>query len=155
MRKSYLALAAVAGALAPGGAASAKTEPAVWVNRILGEWEQIQSSEGWAAAGEIRPGTLASGGEARLVYPLAAGIDYRFVVVCEPGCGAGEVELVDPAGARVGDPKPLVEMPKLQATPAAAGNYTLRVAMTDCSGEACAWSARLYSKGPAAHARRR
>lgn len=155
MRKSYLALTAVAGALAGGGTALAKTEPAAWVNRILVEWEEIQSSEGWAAAGEVRPGALASGGDARLAYPLAAGTDYRFVVVCEPGCGAGEVELLDPAGARVGDPKPLVEMPKLQATPSAAGNYTLHIAMTDCSGEACAWSARLYSKGPAAPGRRR
>ena len=68
------------------------------------------------------------------------------MVVCEPGCGAGEVELLDPAGARVGDPKPLVEMPKLDAAPAAAGTYTLRVAMTDCASAACAWSARLYAR---------
>lgn len=147
MRKTFLTLAALAGGLVTA-AASAETEPATWVNRILVEWDEIQTKDGWAPAGAIRPGALASGGEARLDYPLAAGTTYRFVVVCEPGCGAGDVELLDPAGARVGDPKPLVEMPKLAASPAAAGTYRLRVAMTDCAAETCAWSARLYTKRP-------
>jgi hypothetical protein len=149
MRKSILTLAALAGGLVPAGAASAKTEPATWVNRILAEWDEIQTKDGWAPTGAIRPGALANGGEARLVYPLAAGATYRFVVVCEPGCGAGDVELLDPAGARIGDPKPLVEMPKLEASAAAAGSYTLRIVMTDCAAQTCAWSARLYTKRPA------
>ncbi len=155
MRTLSLTLAALAGALAPAGAASAKTAPAAWVNRILVEWNAIQSKDGWAPRGEIRPGTLASGAEARLDYPLATGTTYRFVVVCEPGCGAGDVELLDPAGARVGDPKPLVEMPKLDAAPTAAGTYTLRVAMTDCATTTCVWSAQLYAQGPVKPRRRR
>jgi hypothetical protein len=146
MHKTMLTLAAFAGGLAPAGVASAKTEPAVWVNRILAEWDEIQRKDGWAPQGEIRPGSLASGAEARLDYPLAAGTTYRFVVVCESACGAGEVELLDPAGARLGDPKPLAEMPKLEAAPAAAGRYTLKIAMTDCVSESCAWSARLYAQ---------
>lgn len=148
MRKFGLALAAVAAGLAPAGGAWAKTDPPTWVNRILVEWDSIQRKDGWVPQGEIRPGALAGGAEARLDYPLAAGTTYRFVVVCEPGCGAGDVELLDPAGARVGDPKALVEMPKLEAAPAAAGTYRLRIAMTDCATATCAWSARLYAKGP-------
>ncbi|MGZ8286882.1 MAG: hypothetical protein ACXW27_12485 [Allosphingosinicella sp.] len=148
MRKLFLTLAALAGGLMAAGAASAQTRPATWVNRILVEWDEIQRKDGWAPQGEIRPGTLASGAEARLDFPLAAGTTYRFVVVCEPGCGAGEVELLDPAGARIGDGKPLVEMPKLDAAPAAAGTYGLKVAMTDCAVATCAWSARLYAKRP-------
>lgn len=138
-------LAAAAAVLAPLGAASAKTEPATWVKRILIELDSLYRKQGWLARGEQRPGSLASGREARLEFPLAAGA-YRFVVICEPGCGAGEVELLDPAGARVGAPGILVEMPKLDAAPTAAGTYTLRVAMTDCATETCAWSARLYAK---------
>jgi hypothetical protein len=145
MRKLFLTLAGLAAGMAPVGPAGAKTEPAVWVNNILTEWEAIQKKEGWIPVGEVRPGSLASGAEARLEYPLAAGTNYRFVVVCEPACGAGDVELLDPAGARVGDAKPLVEMPKLAATPVAAGTYVLRVAMIDCIAESCAWTARLYS----------
>jgi hypothetical protein len=155
MRRFYLTLAALAAVLAPAGGLWAQTRPAAWVNRILAEWDEIQRKDGWAPQGEIRPGTLASGAEARLDYPLAAGTTYRFVVVCEPGCGAGEAELLDPAGARVGDPKPLVEMPKLDATPLAAGTYRLRVAMTDCATETCVWSARLYSAAPARPRKRR
>ncbi|HET9640245.1 MAG TPA: hypothetical protein VFP12_13665 [Allosphingosinicella sp.] len=146
MRKIGLALAAVAAGAAPAGSAWARTEPATWVNRILVEWDQIQRKDGWVPQGEMRPGVLANGGEVRLDYALAAGTTYRFVVVCEPGCGAGDVELLDPAGTRVGDPKPLVEMPKLDAAPAAAGTYRLRIAMTDCASATCAWSARLYAK---------
>jgi hypothetical protein len=146
MRKFGLALAAVAAGLAPAGGASAKTDPAAWVSRILTEWDAIQRKDGWVPQGELRSGALASGTEARLDYPLAAGTTYRFVVVCEPGCGSGDVELLDPAGARIGDAKALVEMPKLEAAPAAAGTYRLRVAMTDCASAACAWSARLYAK---------
>ncbi|HEX8309016.1 MAG TPA: hypothetical protein VF645_11435 [Allosphingosinicella sp.] len=153
MRKLSLALAALAGLF--GGPAFAQTRPAAWVNRILAEWDEIQRKDGWTPQGEIRPGALANGAEARLDYPLAAGSSYRFVVVCEAACGAGEVELLDPAGARVGDPKPLVEMPKLDAAPAAAGTYRLRVAMTDCALETCAWSARLYSNSAAPPAKRR
>jgi hypothetical protein len=148
MRRLGLALAALATGLAPASAAWARTDPPTWVNRILVEWDEIQRKDGWVPQGEIRPGSLANGAEARLDYPLAAGTTYRFVVVCEPGCGAGDVELLDPAGVRVGDPKPLVEMPKLEAIPAAAGTYSLRVAMTDCAAPACAWSARLYAKRP-------
>lgn len=155
MRKFGLALAAVAAGLAPTGGASAQTRPATWVNRILIEWDEIQRKDGWVPQGEIRPGSLASGAEARLDYPLAAGTTYRLVVVCEPGCGAGDVELLDPAGARVGDPKPLVEMPKLDAAPATAGTYALRIAMTDCAVATCAWSARLYAQTGARPAKRR
>ncbi|HEX8124718.1 MAG TPA: hypothetical protein VF548_03975 [Allosphingosinicella sp.] len=153
MRKTSLALAALAGLY--GGAALAQTRPAAWVNRILAEWDEIQRKDGWTPEGEIRPGALANGEEARLDYPLAAGSTYRFVVVCEPACGAGDVELLDPAGARVGEPKPLVEMPKLDAAPAAAGTYRLRVAMTDCALQSCAWSARLYSNSGVRPAKRR
>jgi hypothetical protein len=155
MRTSCLILAAVAAGLTAAGPAAAKTEPAAWVNRILAEWDEIQGKDGWAPQGEIRPGTLVSGAEARVDYPLAAGRIYRIVVVCEPACGAGEAELLDPAGARVGDPKPLVEMPKLEASPAAAGTYRLRVAMTECASETCAWSARLYSRSATPPAKRR
>jgi hypothetical protein len=134
---------AAAAALATAGAASAKTDPATWVLRILVEMDAIQKKNGYASEGEARPGTLATGGEARLDYALAPGV-YRFVVVCESACGAGEVELLDPTGARIGGPGVLVEMPKIEVAPAAAGNYILRVAMTDCAAAACAWSARLY-----------
>jgi hypothetical protein len=147
MRKTFLTLAAVAAGLA-AGAAWAKTAPATWVNHILVEWDAIQRKDGWAPQGEFRPGALASGSEARLDYPLTAGMTYRFAVVCEPACGSGEVELLDPTGARVGDPKPLVEMPRIEAAPASTGTYKLRVAMTDCASETCAWSARLYARRP-------
>jgi hypothetical protein len=140
---------------APPAAAWAKTDPATWVNRILTEWDAIQARDGWAPQGEARPGRLASGAEARLDYPLAAGTTYRLVVVCEADCGAGDVELLDPAGTRVGEPRSLVEMPKLEVAPAAAGTYRLRVAMTDCAGESCAWSARLYAKSQARPRRRK
>lgn len=153
MRKLGLALAAIAAATA--GGASAQTNPAAWVNRVLGEWDAIQARDGWTPQGEVRPGRLASGAEARLEYPLAAGATYRFVVVCEPGCGAGDVELLDPAGARTGEPRALVEMPKVDAAPAAAGTYILRVAMTDCATATCAWSARLYVQSGAKARRRR
>lgn len=155
MRKSSLTLAALAAGLAAAGTASAQTAPATWVNRILVEWQEIQGKEGWAPVGAARPGALAAGAESRLEFQLAAGSAYRFVVVCEPGCGAGDVELFDPAGVRVGDAKPLVEMPRIEVTPAAAGTYRLRVAMTDCVSQACAWSAQLYSKAPSQPKRRR
>jgi hypothetical protein len=155
MRKLGLAFAGIAAWLAAAGAASAQTDPATWVHRVLGEWDAIQAKDGWASQGEVRAGRLANGAEARLEYPLAGGATYRFVVVCEPGCGAGDVELLDPAGARVGEPKALVEMPKIEVAPAAPGNYVLRVAMTDCATASCAWSARLYVQGAAKPRRRR
>jgi hypothetical protein len=145
MRRFALALAALAW-LAPAGIASARTDPATWVKRVLSEMDAIQKKQGFQGEGEARPGALATGGEAKLDFPLAAGASYRFVVVCESACAAGEVELLDPSGARVAGPGVLVEMPKLDSTPAAAGTYVLRVAMTDCAAEQCAWSARLYSK---------
>jgi hypothetical protein len=145
MRRSSLALAVLAAGLAPAGAV-AQTKPATWVNRILTEWDAIQKKEGWVPVGPLRPGALANGAEARLEYPLTAASAYRFVVVCEPACGAGDVELLDPSGARIGDPRPLAEMPKLEAASAAAGTHTLRVAMTDCASATCAWAARLYTK---------
>lgn len=153
MRILGLAIATLAALPAP--AALAQTAPAAWVHRVLGEWDSIQARDGWIPEGEVRPGVLASGAEARLQYPLAARAAYRFVIVCEPGCGAGDVELLDPAGARVGESKALVEMPRLDAAPAAAGTYVLRVAMTDCATAACAWSARVYRQGPAKSRRRR
>ena len=144
MRRTWMAAAALAGLAA--GAASAKTDPATWVGRILVEMDAIQARNGYRPEGDPRPGALATGGEARLDFALAGGAAYRVVVVCESACGAGEVELLDPAGARAAGPGVLVEMPKLEALPAAAGTWTLRVAMTDCAAPQCAWSARLYAK---------
>ncbi|HEX8263198.1 MAG TPA: hypothetical protein VF547_10025 [Allosphingosinicella sp.] len=138
-------LAMVLALLMLGEAALAAADPAAWVKRILAEYDSIQIKQGWAPQGEARPGALASGKEARLDFALAPGT-YRFVVVCESACGAGEVELLDPAGARVGGPGVLVEMPKIDLSPTAAGPYVLRVAMTDCASPQCAWSARLYAK---------
>jgi hypothetical protein len=155
MRKLRLTLAAFAAGLAAAGTAWAQTAPATWVNRILVEWQEIQAKEGWAPVGAARPGALGNGAAAALDFPLAAGAAYRVVVVCEPGCGAGEVELLDPAGAKVGESKPLVEMPRLEATPTAAGTYSLRVVMTDCASATCAWSAQLYSKASGRAKRRR
>lgn len=156
MRKKHiLTLAALAAVPAPASQAWAQTPPAAWVNGILAEWDEIQRKDGWVPQGATRPGRLASGAEALLDYPLAAGTTYRLVVVCEPACAAGEAQLLDPAGARVGDPKPLVEMPKLEAAPAAAGTYRLRLAMTDCAADTCAWSVRVYAKAPAAPRKRR
>lgn len=156
MRKFILAAAAAPALLLPAGGVWAQTNPATWVHRILVEWDAIQSRDGWAPTGEVRPGVLASGAEARLEYPLAAGATYRLVVVCAAACGSGEVELLDPAGARVGEAKPLVEMPRLDAAPAASGTYTLRVAMTECAAAApCAWSARLYTHRGAKPRRRK
>ena len=146
MRKPLIAIAAASALAAAAGAALAKTEPATWVKRILSEMDSIQKKNGYAPEGEARPGTLATGGEARLDFALAAGPAYRFVIVCESACGAGEVELLDPAGARVGDPGVLVNMPKLEVAPTAAGTYILRVAMTDCAAASCAFSARLYAR---------
>ncbi|MEA3052351.1 MAG: hypothetical protein QOG72_1254 [Sphingomonadales bacterium] len=146
MRKSLIAIAASAALLAPAGSASAKVDPATWVQHILLEMDAIQKGNGYRPEGEMRPGALASGGVARLEFALAGGTAYRFVVVCESACGAGEVMLLDPAGTAIAGPGVLVEMPKLDAAPAAAGNYTLRVAMTDCASESCAWSARLYAR---------
>jgi hypothetical protein len=145
MRRTLIAIAAGSSLLAPASVAAA-AGPAAWVQRILAEYDSIQKKQGWAPEGETRPGTLASGGEARLDFALAGGTRYRFVVVCESACGAGEVELLDPAGARVGAPGALVEMPKIEAAPAVAGTYSLRVAMTDCAAATCAWSARLYAR---------
>ena len=141
MRRAVMALALAAVAVPASGA----TDPSAWLRRILLEMDEIQRKQGWAPQGEARPGALASGKETRLDYALAPGA-YRFVVICESGCGAGEVELLDPAGARIGESGVLVEMPKIEATAAAAGTYTLRVAMTDCGSAECAWSARLYVK---------
>lgn len=141
MRIEAMALAL----LAVAGTASAATDPAAWVKRILAEYDQIQVKQGWAPQGPARPGALATGKEARLDFALAPGA-YRFVVLCEAACGAGEVELIDPAGGRIGEPGVLVEMPRIDAAPAAAGTYTLRVAMTDCASAECVWSARLYAK---------
>lgn len=145
MRRAWMAVGAAA-ALATAGAAQAKTDPVTWIKRILFEMDAIQKKNGYAPEGEARPGALATGGEARLEFALTGAAAYRFVVVCESACGAGEVELLDPAGARVGAPGLLVEMPKLEAAPTAAGSYVLRVAMTDCASDTCAWSARLYAK---------
>ena len=145
MRLFHLLLAASAAGLAPAGAQAA-TDPARWVSRILSEMDEIQQGNGYRPEGEARPGSLATGGEARLDFALAGGTAYRIVVVCEAACAAGEVELLDPAGARVAGPGVLVEMPKLDSVPAAAGKYVLKVAMTDCAGATCAWSARLYAR---------
>jgi hypothetical protein len=146
MGSRLIAMTGTIALLAAPVAAWAKVEPAAWVERILLEYDSLQKKQRWVPEGDARPGSLASGGEARLDFALAGGIAYRFVVLCEPACGAGEVELLDPAGARVGAEGVLVEMPKIETAPAAAGRYTLRVAMTDCAAEACAWSARLYAR---------
>jgi hypothetical protein len=145
MRRIMIALAAASALPAPA-AGWARLDPATWVKRVLGEYDAIQKKQGYSPEGPARPGALASGGETRLDFALAPGSAYRFVVICESACGAGEVELLDPAGARVGEPKALVEMPRFEAAPAAAGQYSLRVAMTDCAAATCAWSARLYAR---------
>jgi hypothetical protein len=149
VNKDLIRAAAALALLAGGGAASAKTDPAAWVGRIVVELDEINRRQAWAPEGDPRPGSLASGAEARLDYALAAATQYRLVVICEPMCGAGEVEWLDPSGTRVGEPGNLVNMPALPIAPTASGTYSLRIAMTECAERSCAWSARLYHKAVA------
>jgi hypothetical protein len=125
---------------------SAKTDPATWVKHIETELDAINRKQKWLPEGEARGGVLAAGGEARLDYALAPGTAYRLILVCEQDCAAGEAELIDPSGAGLGDPKPLVNMPAFEATPPSAGTYALKVRMTDCAVAQCVWSARLYAR---------
>ena len=131
--------------LAAAGTASAATDPAAWVKRILAD-DSIQINQGWAPQGEPRP--AASWPAARTRGSISR-LTSRHLPLRRPvrsGLRGRRGRAARPGQRRVGEPGVLVEMPKIEASPVAAGTYSLRVAMTDCASDECAWSARLYAK---------
>lgn len=78
--------------------------------------------------------------------PMSAGKPYLIFAVCDGDCKVVDLTLLDSAGAEIKADTDSGDFPVLDFTPTAAGTYTVRMKMTECSLAPCYAGARVYQK---------
>ncbi|MET0181456.1 MAG: hypothetical protein ABW199_01075 [Caulobacterales bacterium] len=77
---------------------------------------------------------------------LQAGVTYRVFAVCDNDCSDVDLEVYDPSGAFVGRDISTTDIPYVEVTPTAAGQYMARIWLAACESEPCYVAARLYRR---------
>lgn len=109
---------------------------------------QAHRAAGYAVMGEdaINPVMLQSEGH-REVYRLRAGRSYLFQGACDQDCSDVDLELLDPRGELIERDVLVNDRPVARVTPAATGDYTVRIWLAQCSVEPCYVGVRAYERG--------
>lgn len=78
---------------------------------------------------------------------LAQGTVYRIIGACDNECSDFDLELLDPSGRVVESDTLPDDVPIINITPRAAGNYKVRMTMKTCTIAPCYAGARLMQRG--------
>jgi hypothetical protein len=78
--------------------------------------------------------------------PMTAGTPYLVFAVCDGDCKVVDLALLDGNGREIKKDTDSGDFPVLDFTPTAAGPYTVRMTMTECTLAPCYAGARVYRK---------
>ena len=82
----------------------------------------------------------------RQTVSLEARHAYVFQGACDQDCSDVDMEILDPAGAQVAQDVAVDDRPVVAVTPAANGDYTIRIWLAQCSVEPCFVGIRGFSR---------
>ncbi len=149
MRRALPVLLLAAYALAPASLAS-QTQ---WENQVLSQIRtagNLFQSDGFRLQGEAHTGTLAISASEDFPIFLEAGVTYAFIGVCDADCADIDLSIADQYGEVVDSDYQDDDVPVLEVTPRASGQYRVHVYMADCSAEPCYYGVGTFASGEAA-----
>jgi hypothetical protein len=146
MKRTALALSAIAGLVLVTAAATPQDEWVAQVRRQIRQAGQIYEQRGYSLTHQIFTGSLAEGSNTFVTVRLVAGNQYQIMGVCDNDCSDLDLVLYDPAGNEVDDDLEMDDYPIVAVTPRRAGAYRVKVVMATCTREPCRFGLGTFGK---------
>lgn len=135
---------ALAAAIALSGGGAALAQDAATVDGYFARAES-EILNGARPVNQGR-GSLENLATADHSFRLEAGKSYMAIGMCDNACSDLDMAVGDPSGKNLGSDVADDDTPVVAFQAAAAGNYTIRIAMTGCTTGRCFYGVRLYEQ---------
>jgi hypothetical protein len=146
MKRTALALAAVAAAFITTVAAAPQDEWVAQVRRLLQNNAKQLEDRGFSMTHRIYTGSLNASRFEMVSLDLDIGTQYAISGACDNDCSDLDFVLYDPAGNQVDDDVQTDDYPLVATTPRRSGTYRLKVVMAACSVEPCRYGVAVFGK---------
>jgi len=146
MKRTALALAAVAAAFIATTAAAPQDEWVAQVRRILQNVGKSFEERGYSMTHRIYTGSLNNGRNEMVGLDLDIGTQYAIMGACDTDCSDLDFVLYDPAGNQVDDDVEMDDAPLVTVTPRRSGTYRVKVVMATCTAEPCRYGVAVFGK---------
>jgi hypothetical protein len=147
MKRTALALAAVAGMLVSTTAASLpQDEWVAQVRRLLQTAGQTFESRGYSMTHRIYTGSLNQGASEMVSLDLNIGTQYQIMGACDTDCSDLDFVLYDGRGNQIDQDVELDDVPIVTVTPSRTGTFRVKVTMATCTAEPCRYGIGVFGK---------
>jgi hypothetical protein len=146
MKRTALALAAVAAAFLTTTAAAPQDEWVAQVRRILQTAGRTFENNGYSMTHRIYTGSLNAGRNEMVALTLDIGTSYQILGACDTDCSDLDFVLYDGAGNQIDDDVATDDVPIVSVTPRRSGTFRVKVIMATCSAEPCRYGVAVFGK---------
>lgn len=146
MKRTAVALAAVAAAFIATTAAAPQDEWVAQVRRLLQNNAKALENRGYSMTHRIYTGSLNTGRNEMVSLDLEIGTQYAISGACDNDCSDLDFVLYDAAGNQIDDDVETDDIPLVSVTPRRSGTYRLKVVMAACSAEPCRYGVAVFGK---------
>ncbi|HEX6367460.1 MAG TPA: S1C family serine protease [Longimicrobium sp.] len=118
-----------------------------WEEQVIGfleNGEEVLEREGFSRTREYETGALDRGASRTVRIRLEEGVTYMLLGACDTDCDNMDLKIFGPGGRLLDSDVAGDDFPVLTVTPAASGEYTVRVTMTSCETAYCYYSLGVY-----------
>lgn len=145
MRMTWTVLASAA-LLLPSAAQAQNSRWEGQVRDQLNRAGSFLSDKGFAMTHEIKTGSLRDDANEYFSLELDAGRAYAVVGVCDEDCTDMDLQLFNPEGTQVDSDMQTDDVPIVDAQPAVAARYRVKVSMAACTTSPCFYGVAVFGK---------
>ena len=146
MKRTALALAAVAAAFITTTAAAPQDEWVAQVRRLLQQAGKTFEDRGYSMTHRIYTGSLNNGRNEMVSLDLDIGTQYQIMGACDTDCSDLDFVLYDAAGNQIDNDVATDDVPIVSVTPRRSGTYRVKVVMATCTAEPCRYGVAVFGK---------
>jgi hypothetical protein len=146
MKRTALALAAVAAAFVATAAAAPQDEWVAQVRRLLQQAGKTFEDRGYSMTHRIYTGSLNNGRNEMVSLDLDIGTQYQIMGACDTDCSDLDFVLYDAAGNQIDNDVETDDVPIVSVTPRRSGTYRVKVVMATCTAEPCRYGVAVFGK---------
>jgi len=146
MKRTALALAAVAAAFVATTAAAPQDEWVAQVRRLLQQAGKTFEDRGYSMTHRIYTGSLNNGRNEMVSLDLDIGTQYQIMGACDTDCSDLDFVLYDAAGNQIDNDVETDDVPIVSVTPRRSGTYRVKVVMATCTAEPCRYGVAVFGK---------
>jgi hypothetical protein len=148
MKRTALALAALAGAFVVTTAAAPKPQDewVAQVRRLLQQAGKTFEDRGYSMTHRIYTGSLNQGRNEMVSLDLEIGTEYAIMGACDTDCSDLDFVLYDAAGNQIASDVEMDDVPIVSVTPRRSGTFRVKVVMATCTAEPCRYGVAVFGK---------